>query len=167
MSNKYMKDLAIDPYSLDTELMDQPGLLAHYGQELASAKKQQEKLEEKLAVALAQLDAKIREKPHLFGLSEDKKITEKFIEAKQTLDAGIQSLKAEVIEAQFEVNVLTWITKAFTQRKTSLELMVELYKSEYWAGPKEPRMAEPGKRMIDVQDGEKAAAQKLRRRREE
>ena len=60
-----------------------------------------------------------------------------------------QKAKEELIEAEYKTNMLETAVFAFTHRRSQLENLIGLYRGNYFAGPKEPRELDEGKRMLD------------------
>jgi len=158
----YMEDLAIDPQNLAEEWLGQPGLYMRYAEALADAQKMRDKAKERLDVAKADLDGKIRRTPEAFGLS---KITETIVSSTISLllDEGYEEyngLPSKLLESNYEVNLLQAAVKAFDHRKKALENLVMLYVAKWFAGPKEPQYLEPGKRIIDIGRDEQTQKQR-------
>lgn len=132
----YEDDLSIDETALDVEWLEQPRLMMRYGQESARAKAKVTQIREKLEVVKAELDKDIRQDPVKYGID---KITEKAIDAVIRADEEYQEVIQSLLEAEYEVNVLTAAVYAMNARKEALENLVKLHGQQYFAGPRVPR----------------------------
>lgn len=144
----YENDLAIDPNNLDEECLIQPVLYMRYSEELAMSQKSRDKIKEKWEVTRAQTMLAIRKDPNEYNLSD--KPTVDAVNAALTLDVNLEEIAHELNNANYELQILQSAIKAFDQRKKALEQLVSLFVSNYFAGPKQPRDLEGGKRLIDM-----------------
>jgi len=136
MDLNYKEDLAIDESALDLEWLGQPALMLKYTQALAKARREVDRLKEKLSVTKAELDQKIRKRPDNFDIE---KITETVIQNTIILQVDYQDDMNDLIEAQYEQQMLQGAVSAVDQKKQALENMVKLYGQQYFAGPKVSR----------------------------
>ncbi len=134
--NKYEEDLYIDDQALDFEWLDQPNLMFKYTRLHAKAKKELDRVKEKMDMVIAELDRDIRSNPGVFGID---KITETIIRNTIILQKKYTKVKKELIEAQYEVHMIGGAVSAVEHRKQALENMSKLLALEYFAGPKVPR----------------------------
>ena len=146
----YEQDLAIDPHQLDEEWLNQPVLMERYGRLAADAAKERDQVKERMDVVRAEQDNAIREDPAKFGCAKDKagapKTTEAWIAATILTTDEYKKVSGELIEANYNLNLLNSAVRAMEHRKKALEKLVELFGLQYFAGPKEPRLLAPGKR---------------------
>jgi len=141
------KDVAIDPAILDEEWLKHPITFMKYAQLFAEAALEKDKIKDKLDFLKALVASEIRSNPDSYGL---KKVTEAIVSEIVEQDERIIEIKAAFLKAKYEYDVLLNIIRSFEHRKKALENLVQLYQSEYFAGPREPRKLEPGKRMSDI-----------------
>jgi hypothetical protein len=134
--NDYESDLYIDHTSLDIEWLEQPNLVKKYTSLQAKAKKEVDRLNEKLAVCRAQLDRKIRANPEKFNLS---KVTEPLITSTIIIQKKYRQIQAELIEAKYEKEMVVGSVISVEHKKTSLENLSRLVAINYFAGPRTPR----------------------------
>lgn len=136
--SEYEKDLYIDESALDVEWLGQPMLMVKYSRELASAEREVARLKEKISVEQARLDKDVRTSPEKYGLY-DIKITEAVVNNAIITNKDFQKLKAELIDANYEVGMLKGAVDAVKQRKDALQDLVRLHGQQYFAGPTMPR----------------------------
>jgi len=134
---KYQEDMSIDDTCLDIEILDQPELVLKYTQLCEDAKKEMDEEKEELDLLAAQIDYEVRSDPKKFGI--EIKLTETLITntVKQTEDW--QKKNKKYLEVRHTYGILKGAITATDHRKTSLELLVKLYNSNYFAGPSVPR----------------------------
>lgn len=132
----YEKDLYIDESALDVEWLGQAPLMMRYCRELAKAEKEMVRLKEKMKVEWAILDKDIRTNPADFQII---KITEAAVQSAIIMDKDYQGLSQELIEAQFEFNMLKGAVDSIKMRKDALQDLVKLHGQQYFAGPTIPR----------------------------
>jgi len=157
----YKEDAKIDIYNLHTELARQPGLYIDYAEQYADSVAIMMRADEKVKTVKtegkrrvdekrADLDAKIRTNPELYGLDSDKKPTENaitnaiisnqnFKEIQDTVTKEIAEAMEAYIEAVRIKELLDGVKIGFSHRKTALEKEVELFLNSYYADPKIPK----------------------------
>lgn len=133
--NEYAKDVYVDPFALHKESRDQPALMKKYTGILADAKKEVDRISEKLAVCKANLDKKIRKKPEKFGVD---KLTENIIFSTIIIQKKYREIMAELIDAKHEKEVASGAVTAMEHKKSSIELLTKLLGMDYYAGPSTP-----------------------------
>ncbi len=144
----YAEDLAIDLHKLEEEWQKQPQLCVKYSNTLADAIKAKDKIWERLKVRRSELIKWASANP---GELEGGKATGPVVEAYYRTHQDHRDLKDDLVEAEYQVNILQGIANSFDyQRKAAIEGEVALWIGQYFIGPKEPRTAESGKRMIDM-----------------
>ena len=159
----YMKDLEIDESKLDLEWLKHSGLFMKYQEQAIFAETKLDKLKEQLNVQKAEfekfeaeLELQIRKNPDLFGIE---KITEGTVKAAKLADKGrenelkkIQNLNMEIVDQKEKMNLYYGATKAFVQRKSALENLVQLYFASYYSQPSENKKSIKDKILDNVQD---------------
>lgn len=150
------EDLEIDKHSLDICCMNQPMLYQKYSDELAELSFQRDQLKEKLEVLKAEVDGEIRAEPEAYGLPS--KPTETAIKSTLTCDKRVIEKTEEYLEKVKEVNILMGVKIALEHKKTSLELLVKLYTSGYWA---DPNIKEADKQVYEKKVVEKESLDEL------
>jgi len=128
MSTEYEDDLHINKFRLDEEWLNQSRLYAKYANLCSKLRKKHLKIWEKKKTRKAQLIKKFRK--------ENPKAKNDEVESYWRCDKKYRRLSLEVIDAEYEYNILNNAVFAFSQRKTALEQEVKLYLSEYYSEPK-------------------------------
>ena len=136
MKLNYEQDLHIDQTALDLEWLGQAQLMLKYTEASASARREVDRLKEKLSVVRAESDKHIRSHPNMYSIE---KVTESIIQSTIILEDDYQKAQAELIDAQYEWQMMQGAVSAVEQRKQALENMSRLLGLQYFAGPKAPR----------------------------
>ena len=145
---EFEKDLGIDPYCLDEDWLHQPGLYMKYSSMAADAQKRRDQLKERLEVIKAELDKKIRLAPSDYVTVE--KVTETSIASTILVQPEYRIATDELIQANYELNMLQSAVRALDHKRSALENEVKLWLGSYFSGPKEPRDIPGGKRVVDI-----------------
>lgn len=136
MIKDYEKELQIDILSLDTEWIQQPRLFMKYADLQSESRKELDELKQKQKVKRSEL------------LLEAAEGGEELIGSKPTvsaIDAWVESQKSykelvqQIIDKEYELNILTGAVRAFDQKKAALENLVRLWQGSYFSGPREPK----------------------------
>lgn len=128
----YKKDIEINRYKLDEEIIRQPALYLEWAEKAARAMSQKQRLEQARKLKKAELDKKYRQQFEESG----EKYTETKLDAlirsdkifKEATDVYLDAIEQEAIYAD-----VRW---AFQQRKASLELLQEGIINGIYADPK-------------------------------
>lgn len=129
--------LNIDKTRLDDEAENQPYLVWDYGRMTAKALKALDEAKASLKVVEAELDVAVREKPHKYGLSSDKKPTESAIKSAVLRSKHYQKANQIFIDAQYRVNMLEAANKSLDHRRTSLSMLDGQDTRNYYSRPKQ------------------------------
>lgn len=132
----YESDMYIDQDALDVEWLHQPALMMKYTNLQANARREIDRQKEAVAVMKAQIGKDIRDDPDRYRIE---KITDKVVEAAILLEERYQTINSELIDVQYEYQMLNGAVAAVEQRKAALEGMSKLLGLQYFAGPKVPR----------------------------
>lgn len=124
-------DLGIDLNELHIQCAKQPDLYGQFAEQLADAKRDHDEAEAELKRVVAELDKRIRSKPHKFDLPE--KITEKMVESTIILQDEYQEAQKNVIAAKHQVNLLSGETTRLEHRKRMLTKIVDLRLNDYYS----------------------------------
>lgn len=136
MRKDYEKELEIDILSLDTEWIQQPRLFMRYAELQSESRKELDELKQKQKIKRSEL------------LLEAAEGGEELIGSKPTvsaIDAWVESQKSykeitqQIIDKEYELNILSGAVKAFEQKKSALENLVKLWQGSYFSGPREPK----------------------------
>lgn len=134
MGHNFRQELKIDKYSLDSAALEQPELYAKWGELWAEAVYNRDQLKDRLTLVKGDCDLEIRQKPRDFGWDSDKAPTEAFILNAINTHQDYVSANEQYLAAQKEVNLLTIAKDSFEQRRKMIEVLVDLYKSNYFSG---------------------------------
>ena len=121
----YELDTAIDKHKLDKELEVQHSLFMKYSKLSKLAKRIYDHKWEAVKKIRSKIIKKIKK--------DDPKATGQMIEAQYRDDERHATAKEEMIEAEYQYNILDGAVMSLHQRKTSLQDLVKLYLNEYWA----------------------------------
>ena len=134
MKVNYEKDLSIDEFALDREWKYQPSLYFKYAEQQAIAGKIRDEAKEKLDVVKAELDSIARKELPAFG----KKITENQITNWIIQQKTYQEASANLIQANYEANMMANAVRAMDHRKAALENLARLWVGQFYSTPREP-----------------------------
>jgi len=125
------KDLLINKHSLDAECVSQPSYYFRYAEAAQQAKHRVGELEDRLKLIIAEQNIAIRND----FITQGTKFTESVIDAELTKDTKCMEARALLRHAQKEAATLAVAVSAFDHRRSSLDNLVKLYNSGYWAQP--------------------------------
>lgn len=159
----FQGDVRPDHLALDVEWVEQPGLLMKYSKLQAQSDKTVDEIEQNLKVKRSQLILDCHNDPNLLGV--DVKTTDKNIEAYYRTHSEHKQLKQDLIQAQYEANMLRNAVFAVQTKKVALQEMDRLLLAEYFSAPTTPRNldVEVAVRRQKTQDQE-ASREKVRGR---
>jgi hypothetical protein len=134
MSERNIKeDLKINRFKLEIECEQQPDLYHYHAEKLAMAKKIKDEAKDNLK----RVEAKIQLKVRSGEIEPDVKKTENSIAAIVVDNAEVEKARKELIEAEYEMNLLAANEESMRQRKSMLDHLIQLYIKEYYSAPKE------------------------------
>jgi len=124
----YKRDVQINPHKLDKEWIAQPALVIDYNEALAYAKNETDKAKEALEIATANAI-------NMIVKTEEKRPTEKVMDAMITADPAIQKLTQDLIKARHAEALLVAACRGIDQRGQALSNLVKLHGMNYFAEP--------------------------------
>jgi hypothetical protein len=127
------EDMKLDVQNLDRAALDQPTIYAEWGEAWAKAVLERDKMIEKITATKAELLKSVREDPGKYGWKEDKKPGENWFASIVEFHPSIMKLKEKLPELEYEVNMMRVAKDDCEQRQRSLNLLVELYKGNYFS----------------------------------
>jgi len=136
MTGNFKEDLKLDQYALDKCALEQPELYAHWAIQWADAVNDRDRSKDRLTLAKSECDEDIRKRPREFGWIADKSPTEAFISSAISGHPTYIEANEEYMDACHEVNVLSVAKEAFEQRRKMIEVLAQLYMSNYFSGNK-------------------------------
>lgn len=132
----FLKDLEIDRYNLDEELVRQPQLYMQWALLLCQATEDKDNAKKDLDLVKARVETKIRKNYKRYDI---KKLTEPLVKALIILKPKVQRYEATYLKAAHEERALIKMEKAFSHRKSSLEGLVQLDLRLHFNEPKIPQ----------------------------
>ena len=142
-SDNFLKDLDIDKYNLDEELVKHPQLYTEWALEAAEASGDKDQAKKDLELVKSETESKIRSNPKKYGIVG--KITEGAVKAAITLHPKMKKYDKIYLKALHNERVLSKIEKAFSHRKSSLEGLVQLDLRLHYVEPKIPKQHKENK----------------------
>jgi hypothetical protein len=135
----YERDMHIDESSLDVEWLEQASLAVRWGKYYSECQEEFDAAEENVKIVRSDLILEINKNPEQY-LGKDVKLTDMKVEAAYRLQKKHIEAKERWIRAKKKLMDAEVIKNeiSFT-RKAALENLVQLYISQYFAGPKVPR----------------------------
>lgn len=131
----FQADLEIDPVALDCEWISQPQRFMKYAQAAADASKHRELIKDQLNLLRAKLDQEIR----ATASNDGEKITEAVVVSRINQNVSYQALNQDLIQAEYNLELMQYAVRSMDQRKVALENLVRLFGMEYFSGPREPQ----------------------------
>lgn len=131
----YEDDIRIDGHSLDLEWLDQPLRFMKYSRELADARDQLARAEQRKDVIEAEANDRARKK---LTVPDQKPPTVDAIRSAVAMDSEVKHIINEILDLKRDVDYLQAAVTAFDHRKRALENLVKLHADQYFAGPRVP-----------------------------
>lgn len=125
-------DVAVDKYALDIEWEKQPTLYQMYLDQAVELRKEVTECQKQLDLVEAKLSLDIKKNPSLYGLD---KVVESSVQAVLILHPDRQKAYDDLIQRQYEKNLIDDVVKALEHKKSALEELVRLYLSGYYSRP--------------------------------
>ncbi len=126
------EDMKLDITKLDEAALEQPSIFAEWGDRWAQAVLERDRLKEEIATVKAEADEEIRKNPRKFGWEAEKSPTETWVASQVILHSAVKAATEKFVEAQYEVNMATVGKEACDHRKKALEILTQLYSSNYF-----------------------------------
>lgn len=126
-------DLKLDVTELDRATLDQPALFHDQSVLWAEAVFERDKLKEQIAAMKALVDEDIRSRPRDYGWGFEKNPTETWVANQAMLHKDVKELTEKLLQAQYNVNVMSVGKEALEHRMNALRIMTELYKGNYFS----------------------------------
>ena len=136
MENEYAKDMYIDDSALDVEWLEQPGLMMKYTELQAKARREVDRQKEALSVTRAVLDRKFRRSPENYKID---KVVNETVNSALITHPSYKKAMEDLIEAQYEYQMISGAVASVEQRKSALEGLGRLLAQNYFSGPSVPR----------------------------
>lgn len=160
----YKEQLKIDRYALDAELIEQPQRYMEWALALAEAESELKSAENDYELIRGEQEKKIRNDPERYGF--ERTPTKDAISDEARRNKRVQRYYKYYLKALHEVNVLKRAERAFQQRKSMLQSLVQLNMQLYFAEPN-VRMQQRDEKSRSIRDNIKGQMlrKKIKRRR--
>jgi hypothetical protein len=145
MKLNWKEDITIDQAALDQEWLRQPSLFGDYAEAKAEAEKAADEAKEYRDLIEARLDKEVRSNPSAFGLD---KVTDKAIGVVVSTHPDFQKAVAALIQARYELALISGALEALRHRKSALENLVVLHGQNYFSTPRPRTEAAAGHRAL-------------------
>ncbi len=149
--SEFEKDLEIDIENLDVEVCLQPELYFKYASLAKEAREDFDLAKMKLGVIEAELAQKVRLKPADFGVV---KVTDASVREAIAVNPQHRVVYKAMIQARYKADLVNEAQNSMEQRKRMLEMLVQLFGREYFAGPSMPHTPAEFYRQIKKKKGE-------------
>jgi hypothetical protein len=131
---KTLKELLyLDKNNLDSQSFDQPQLYWEWAQKWVNAVERRDKIKENIAIVTAEASAEIRKNPEKFGLAEDGKLTESFINSQLPIHPKVKDINNKLIEAQKDVNFFQSAKESIDRLGARLDTAAKLFTGGYFS----------------------------------
>ena len=130
MTRNLSDDLKIDPFNLNGEIIQQPGLYGYYAEQLRLAQRALKLEKLNFDVFESALDRQIRD----VALSKGEKPTERMIETRMRANDNWVIKKRNIIELESQVDQLDAVVRSLGQKKDMLVTLASNIRSEMSAG---------------------------------
>ena len=126
-------EIKLDKTNLDEVALRLPTLYDEWGTQWVNATRERDKIKERLSVVRAQADEEIRKSPKDFGWDSDKSPTEAWVAQQIILHDKVKEANEELIEAQYEVNMMSVAKETIEHTRRALEILTDLWKGSYFS----------------------------------
>lgn len=127
----FRTDIKLDRFNLEMESEKQASLYQYWSEQLANAKHERDRMENRLKVRSAEVELDIRRSP-----PTDVKITESVVTALVQTNVELEALRAQLHEQHKEVAILDGAVRAFEQKKSMIEIQTRLWAAGYYSNPR-------------------------------
>ena len=128
-----LKDLLhLDVNNLDQQTFNQPTLYWEWGKKLIIAKQIRDKLKDQVPLLIAKAANDIRNNPQQYGLKDDSKVTEAFINSQIPNHPEVKKNNQELADAQDSVNYFQFAVDAIDRLGARLDTAAKFYAAGYF-----------------------------------
>lgn len=122
--------IKLDKYHLDENAIEQPSLYNDTAENWAKAVLERDKAKENLEIVSSKVGKRIRENPEQYSIE---KVTEKSLQEAMLQDKEYREASSELINAQYNVNILSSAKEAVDHRGKALRILSDLYSGSYFS----------------------------------
>jgi exonuclease VII small subunit len=126
-----MIDFKVNKFKLDTENEEHSNLYKEYAEQLADAKTEKDKAEDRLKFILSEVEIDIRKNP-----PDDLKITEPTIKSLVNVNKKVIRFREELVEIKEKTYHLEALVSSLEHRKSNLNNLTTLFVTGYYSLPK-------------------------------
>ncbi len=159
----YQRDLKIDRYKLDSELVRQPQLYMTWALKSVDASIEKDEAKNRLDIVKSEIDSRIRATPERYGL--DERPTEPAIKAAIAKHPKVKRYTRLYFRALRNDRLLSKAEIAFNHRKKMLEGLVSLNIQLNFADPRVPSSVKEARYQNKRKDINASLKRRLNRRR--
>ena len=127
-------DSRVDRFNLEKEAEQQANIYSYWAEQNAIAKREVERLDNRLKLRKADADSEIR--------ARGEKLTEAAIASKVIQDEQYQAIQLELLDATKIQNVADAAVRAMDHRKSMIETLARLWVAGYYGDPNKDRASE-------------------------
>lgn len=135
--SEYRRQLKIDKYNLENELMEQPQKYSDWATRAAEAETETKEAEKDYLIVKADKEKLIRSNPTYYGL--DEKPLKDAVSQEAMKSKKVQKYYKKYLQAQHNEKILKVAEKSFAQRKSMLTSLVAYITRMYTSDPYVPR----------------------------
>lgn len=123
--------LTLDPYSLDKHWVEHPANVLYFTTAAVDAERVLAQLKLKKDILVANLDAELRN-------NSSERVTEAVLRNYVVRQDSYQEIEDEIIEAEYEVNMLKAAVRSLEHMRKGLEKLVDLHMINWFSEPRSP-----------------------------
>lgn len=127
----FRNDVKLDRFNLEVEAERQPSLFQYWSEQLADAKSERDRMDNRLKTRSAEIELEIRRCP-----PPDIKLTESVVAAYIQSNVELEGMRAELLAQQKHVAHLEGAVRAFEQKKSMIEVQMRLWAAGYYSNPR-------------------------------
>jgi len=153
----FNRDVEIDEHDIMRVNTDHPRLYKQWNDAYAESRQIKSRKKQRLSILKAQVALEIKNDPLRFGID---KATDKMVDICINNDGRIIKAERELIDAQYDEDVLSGAVEAFSHRKDSINNITKLVLNDWHSYPRDPakvldEIPEQYRRKIKIKVGDK------------
>jgi hypothetical protein len=129
----YAEDIKVDPYNLDLEWAQLPGLHSKWATRLIEVENQRDRLREQIELKYAELDLEIRSNLAQYKLGEGS--PERAIKSTIVKNEQYKTLQQQYLNAKYAAKVLRIAVKGIKDKEKTIDRLTKLYHDQYYMKP--------------------------------
>jgi hypothetical protein len=161
---EFKDQVKLDKNCLDDNAIEQPTLYAEWSEKWAKAVLIRDKAKERVSTIIAEASTDIRNHPEQYSWENDKAPTESFINSQIPIHPEVKKSQEELIEAQYQVNLLSSAKETLGQRNDALAALTRLYTGGYFSAKSNPELKAQAQEKISTVQREGLTSPRLKRK---